>query len=715
MIRITDILDQASSYLSSADVALIQKAYVFSAAAHAGQVRLSGEPYLSHPLEVSHILAHLRLDAPTIIAGLLHDTVEDTEATTSQIAEQFGKEVGAIVEGVTKISKMNFESKEQAQAENIRKMILAMADDIRVILVKLADRLHNISTLQYQKEHKQRAIAQETLGIYAPLANRLGLYRIKVQLENYGLMYLKPDVYAQISDGIERYQVEGQAYINRVTTMIQEVLAQNEIRGRVSGRIKHIYSVYQKMKQRGLGLDQIFDVIAFRVIVNNLRECYTVLGLVHSLWKPVPGKFKDYISMPKANMYQSLHSTVIGPDGERIEIQIRTEEMHQLAEYGVAAHWAYKEQGSKKSQETEDRFSWLRQILDWQGDLQDSRDFMSTLSMDLVQEEVYVFTPQGQVKELPEGSTPVDFAYSIHTEVGNHCAGAKVNGRLVPLSTPLQNGDTVEIITDASRNPSRDWLHFIKTGKARSRVKHWINTEERARSLTLAKEFLEKEGRRMGINVAKALKAGAFEPVVKEFSFRQVDDLFSAVGHGRLTARQVLRKLLPKDESKAVERKTSAQPSVRSSGPKDAISIQGVDGVLIRYAQCCNPLPGDPIVGYISRGLGVTIHTQDCPNVANMEIERLLDVTWDGEDASKVLPARIKIICKNQRGVLGQVTSLLAKEEVNIDSGHFSSDVDGTSVLEFVIEVKTTTQLYGIIEKLRKLDAIQEVTRTAAG
>jgi GTP pyrophosphokinase len=528
-------------------------------------------------------------------------------------------------------------------------------------------------------------------------------------------MYLKPDVYAQISDGIERYQVEGQAYINRVTTMIQEVLAQNEIRGRVSGRIKHIYSVYQKMKQRGLGLDQIFDVIAFRVIVNNLRECYTVLGLVHSLWKPVPGKFKDYISMPKANMYQSLHSTVIGPDGERIEIQIRTEEMHQLAEYGVAAHWAYKEQGSKKSQETEDRFSWLRQILDWQGDLQDSRDFMSTLSMDLVQEEVYVFTPQGQVKELPEGSTPVDFAYSIHTEVGNHCAGAKVNGRLVPLSTPLQNGDTVEIITDASRNPSRDWLHFIKTGKARSRVKHWINTEERARSLTLAKEFLEKEGRRMGINVAKALKAGAFEPVVKEFSFRQVDDLFSAVGHGRLTARQVLRKLLPKDESKAVERKTSAQPSVRSSGPKDAISIQGVDGVLIRYAQCCNPLPGDPIVGYISRGLGVTIHTQDCPNVANMEIERLLDVTWDGEDASKVLPARIKIICKNQRGVLGQVTSLLAKEEVNIDSGHFSSDVDGTSVLEFVIEVKTTTQLYGIIEKLRKLDAIQEVTRTAAG
>lgn len=715
MIRITDILDQASSYLSAADVALIQKAYVFSAAAHAGQVRLSGEPYLSHPLEVSHILAHLRLDAPTIIAGLLHDTVEDTDATIPQIAEQFGQEVGAIVEGVTKISKMNFESKEQAQAENIRKMILAMADDIRVILVKLADRLHNISTLQFQKEHKQRAIAQETLGIYAPLANRLGLYRIKVKLENYGLKYLKPDVYTQIFEGLERYQAQGQTYIDRVTAMIQGALEQNEIKGRVRGRIKHIYSVYQKMKQRGLGLDQIFDVIAFRIIVGNLRECYTVLGLVHSLWKPVPGKFKDYISMPKANMYQSLHSTVIGPDGERIEIQIRTEEMHQLAEYGVAAHWAYKERGSNKAQKGQDHFSWLRQILDWQGDLKDSRDFMSTLSMDLVQDEVYVFTPRGQVKELPEGSTPVDFAYTIHTEVGNHCAGAKVNGRLVPLNTPLQNGDTVEIITDASRNPSRDWLQFIKSGKARSRVKHWISTEERARSLALAKELLEKEGRRMGINVGKALKAGEFEPVVKDFSFRHIDDLFSAVGHGRLTARQVLRKLLPKDELKAAERKAPTPTAVRPSGPKDAISIQGVDGVLIRYAQCCNPLPGDPIVGYISRGLGVTIHTQDCPNVANMEVERLIDVRWDGEEATKGLPARIKVVCKNQRGVLGQVTSLLAQEGVNIDSGHFSSSVDGVSELEFVVEVKTTTQLYGIIEKLRKLDAIQEVTRTIAG
>lgn len=712
MIRITNILDQASTYLPPADVALIQKAYVFSASAHAGQVRLSGEPYLSHPLEVSNILAGMRLDAPAIAAGLLHDTVEDTEASIGQIAEQFGTDVAAIVEGVTKIGKMNFESKEQAQAENIRKMILAMADDIRVILVKLADRMHNISTLQFQKEHKQRAIAQETLGIYAPLANRLGLYRIKIQLENESLRYLKPDVYSQISEGINRYQEQGQEYIDRVCAMIHEVLKENEITGRVMGRIKHIYSIYHKMKQQGLSLDQVFDMIAFRVVVKNLRECYTVLGLVHSLWKPVPGKFKDYISMPKANMYQSLHSTVIGPDGERIEIQIRTEEMHQLAENGVAAHWAYKEQGSKKAQEA-DRFSWLRQILDWQGDLKDSRDFMSTLSLDLFQDEVYVFTPRGQVKELPEGGTPVDFAYLIHTEVGNHCAGAKVNGRIVPLNTPLKNGDTVEIITDASRHPSRDWLQFVKSGKARSRIKNWINTEERARSLALARELLEKEGRRMGINVTKALKAGEFEQVTKEFSFKQVDDLFSAVGHGRITPRQVLRKLLPKEEQRTEERKPQA-PAAKPKDPSDAIAIRGVDGVLTRYAQCCNPLPGDPIVGYISRGLGVTIHTQDCPNVANMEVDRLIDVSWSGNE-QKVLPARIKVISKNQQGMLGQICTLLAKEGVNIDSGEFSSTVDGKSEMDFLIEVKTTTQLYAIIDKLRKLDAVHEVTRFATG
>ncbi|HCF05386.1 MAG TPA: GTP pyrophosphokinase [Desulfomicrobiaceae bacterium] len=710
MIRISEILEKAGAYLSSADTALIQKAYVFSAAAHAGQMRLSGEPYLSHPLEVASILADLKLDAVTIAAGLLHDTVEDSGVTVDRIAEEFGPETALIVDGVTKIGKMHFESREQAQAENIRKMILAMAEDIRVILVKLADRLHNIRTLDFQREERKKAIAQETLTIYAPLANRLGLYRIKVQLEDESLRYLRPDVYQQILDGIHNYRGKGETYIQKVCTIIENVLQENGISGRVKGRIKHIYSIFHKMEHRGLSLDQIFDLIAFRVIVDTVKDCYTVLGLVHSLWKPIPGKFKDYISMPKANMYQSLHTTVVGPEGERIEIQIRTEEMHRLAEFGVAAHWLYKEGGQVQDA---DRFSWLRQILDWQGDLKDSRDFLSTLRLDLFQDEVYVFTPKGQVKELPEGATPVDFAYAIHTEVGHHCAGAKVNGRIAPLNTPLKNGDTVEILTDPSRHPSRDWLQFVKSARARSRIKQWINTEERARSITLAKELLEKEGRRMGVNFARALKNGDLEPVAREFSLKTVDDLLSAVGYARITPRQVLTKLLPKEVLEA-ERKAQERPAPGPKKATEGVAIKGVDDVLVRFAQCCTPVPGDPIIGYISRGRGVTIHSQDCPNVANMEPERLLDVRWEGEE-ERPYPARMRILCRNQRGVLAEVSALLAKEGVNIDSGQFSSTPDGLTEMEFVVEVKNASHLYTAMDKLRRLASVREVVRLTTG
>ncbi|MDI3493611.1 MAG: diphosphokinase / guanosine-3,5-bis(diphosphate) 3-diphosphatase [Desulfomicrobiaceae bacterium] len=710
MIRISEILEKAGAYLSSADTALIQKAYVFSAAAHAGQMRLSGEPYLSHPLEVASILADLKLDAVTIAAGLLHDTVEDSGVTVDRIAEEFGPETALIVDGVTKIGKMHFESREQAQAENIRKMILAMAEDIRVILVKLADRLHNIRTLDFQREERKKAIAQETLTIYAPLANRLGLYRIKVQLEDESLRYLRPDVYQQILDGIHNYRGKGETYIQKVCTIIENVLQENGISGRVKGRIKHIYSIFHKMEHRGLSLDQIFDLIAFRVIVDTVKDCYTVLGLVHSLWKPIPGKFKDYISMPKANMYQSLHTTVVGPEGERIEIQIRTEEMHRLAEFGVAAHWLYKEGGQVQDA---DRFSWLRQILDWQGDLKDSRDFLSTLRLDLFQDEVYVFTPKGQVKELPEGATPVDFAYAIHTEVGHHCAGAKVNGRIVPLNTPLKNGDTVEILTDPSRHPSRDWLQFVKSARARSRIKQWINTEERARSIALAKELLEKEGRRMGVNFARALKNGDLEPVAREFSLKTVEDLLSAVGYARITPRQVLSKLLPKEVLEA-ERKAQERPAPSPKKATEGVAIKGVDDVLVRFAQCCTPVPGDPIIGYISRGRGVTIHSQDCPNVANMEPERLLDVRWEGEE-ERPYPARMRILCRNQRGVLAEVSALLAKEGVNIDSGQFSSTPDGLTEMEFVVEVKNASHLYTAMDKLRRLASVREVVRLTTG
>ncbi|MBT8762792.1 bifunctional (p)ppGpp synthetase/guanosine-3',5'-bis(diphosphate) 3'-pyrophosphohydrolase [Desulfohalobiaceae bacterium Ax17] len=714
MIRINEIIDKVSPYLTSSDLALIQKAYVFSAAAHAGQIRLSGEPYLSHPLEVANILAEMHLDASTIAAGLLHDTVEDTRASIEELERHFGSEVAKIVDGVTKISKMKFDSKEEAQAENIRKMILAMADDIRVIMVKLADRLHNVRTLEFQKDIKQRLIAKETLDIYAPLANRLGLYRLKVELEDLSLKYSRPDIFHQIEDGIKRHQTTGQQYIDKVCDLIKNILEENSIQGRVSGRVKHIYSIYHKMVQQGLTLDQVYDLIAFRVIVKSIKDCYAVLGLVHAIWKPVPGRFKDYISMPKANMYQSLHTTVIGPDGERIEIQIRTEEMHQLAEYGVAAHWKYKEGGTKLKEKDAERFSWLRRILDWQQELKDPREFMASLRFDLFQDEVYVFTPRGEVKELPEGATPVDFAYMIHSEVGDHCAGAKVNGRLVPLNTKLKNGDVVEIITDPHRNPSRDWLKFVKTAKARTRIKHWIRNEERETSIALGREVLEKEGRKLGLNIQKILREGQLEEVARDFSYKSVEDLLSAVGYARITPRQVLNRLLPKEEPKAeLEKGEVAQreEKERLKGPrKDGVRIKGVGDVLLRFAKCCNPIPGDPIIGYISRGRGVTIHTTDCPNVERMEPERMLEVAWE-VGVEKAFPAKIKIVCKNEKGVLALVSGLLTEEDIDIDSGTFKSNVDGRSEIVFTVLVNNSTHLYKAIESMRKLDPVLEVTR----
>lgn len=714
MIRIHEILDKLSGYMSEEDMGVIQKAYVFSAAAHAGQTRLSGEPYLFHPLEVANILAEMRLDKASVAAGLLHDTVEDTKVTVKEIAEEFGADVAKIVAGTTKISKMSFNSKEEAQAENIRKMILAMADDIRVLMVKLADRLHNMRTLDFQKSIKQRLIAKETLDIYAPLANRLGLYRIKVQLEDLSLRYLKPDIYQQIASGVQQHQSVGQEYIGKVIAMIEDLLKKNGIQGRVTGRIKHIYSIYHKMLQQGLNLDEVYDLIAFRTIVTSIKDCYAVLGLVHSLWKPIPGRFKDYISMPKKNMYQSLHTTVFGPGGERIEIQIRTEDMHRLAEYGVAAHWHYKEGGKGKDREKDvDRFSWLRQIMDWQQELENPREFMASLRIDLFQDEVYVFTPKGDVKELPEGATPVDFAYLIHTEVGNRCSGARVNGRLVPLSTELHNGDTVEILTDPGRHPSKDWLKFVKTAKAKARIKHWIRTEERERSISFAREILEKEGRKLGVNVAKAMKDGRFDKVVEELSFKTREDLLTAVGYARITPRQVLHRLLPEGHALTESKPEVPEHKAAEEGksrPTRGISIKGVDDVLVQFAKCCNPLPGDPIVGFISRGRGAIVHTVDCPNVAHLEPERMVDVFWEG-DPQKSFPAKIRIICQNVPGVLGEISSLMAREHMNIDSGTIHSRPDGKTEIVFQVDVRDSAHLYGVIEKISKLQTVVEVLR----
>lgn len=536
MIRIQEILDKVAANNNDADLELIQKAYVFAATAHAGQTRLSGEPYLSHPLAVADTLAEMGFDEPTVVAGLLHDTVEDTKATLEEIEENFGEEVADIVDGVTKISKISFENKEEAQAENIRKMILAMSHDMRVLMVKLADRLHNMRTLDFQKAYKQKRIAQETMDIYAPLANRLGLYIMKRNLEDLSFKYLRPDIYNQIDHWLDKHQVVEKQIIEKVVALIKDLLAANDIIGQVYGRIKHKYSIYKKMQSQSLTLDEMHDIMAFRVLVKDIRDCYAVLGLVHSQWRPVHGRFKDYISMPKANGYQSLHTTVIGPDGERIEIQIRTEDMHRQAEHGVAAHWLYKEKGRVNSKDLE-QFAWLREIFERQSEESDSREFMHSLKMDLFKDEVYVYTPAGDVKELPEGATPLDFAFMIHTNVGQHCAGAKINGRLMPLGTELKNGDVVEIVTDPSRNPNRDWLKIVKTARARSRIQRYLRTEERSHAVTLGRDLLEKEGRKVSINVGKTAKEGQLALVAQEMNFDSVDDLVAAVGYAHLTPR----------------------------------------------------------------------------------------------------------------------------------------------------------------------------------
>jgi GTP pyrophosphokinase len=723
MIRINDITDQVASYIDNPDLELIQRAYVFAAQSHDGVIRLSGEPYISHPMSVAYQLSVMQLDEATVAAGLLHDVVEDTDTSVDELEEIFGVEVADIVDGVTKISKMQFESKAVAQAENMRKMILAMAEDIRVLMVKLADRLHNMRTLEHMKPIKQRMIAQETLDIYAPLANRLGLHRIKTELEDMCLQYLKPDVYEQLTDAVAQHRSSGQEYIDKVIEMVQKMLKKNKLDAHVFGRTKHLYSTHQKMEQQGLSFEEIYDLIAFRIIVKSIKDCYAVLGLIHAEWKPIAGRFKDYISIPKANMYQSLHSTVIGPDGERIEFQIRTEDMHRVAEYGVAAHWQYKEtgKGAKKGkssgQRDAERFTWLRQILDWQRELNDPREFMASLRIDLFQDEVYVFTPQGDIKELPDGATPIDFAYLIHSEVGDHCVGAKINGRLVPLHTELKNGDSIEIITDKNRVPSRDWLKFVKTAKARTRIKQYIRTIERERSISLAKELLEKEGRRHGINVQKAIKDGYFVKLAEDFNCGSADDLMYQVGFSRLTPRKVLRRLYSimydgQKPDKPGERRHHGGGEEEKKPKSDSLTISGVDNVLVRFASCCNPLPGEPIIGYITRGRGVTVHRSDCHNVKNFESERLINVSWEGEE-ERSYPAKIRVRCQNKLGMLGSICNILAQAEVNIDSGTFQSNVDGTSDLNFTVDVKDLNQLYSALAKVKALKAVSEAVRVS--
>jgi len=715
MVRLDDITDKIKSYNPEADIDSVQKAYVFSAKVHQGQMRLSGEPYLTHPMEVGYILAQLKMDVPTIITGILHDTIEDTLTTLEELRDQFGTEVTDMVDGVTKIGKITFRTTEERQAENFRKMLLAMARDIRVILVKLADRLHNMRTLDHQPEERQRKIAQETLDIFAPLANRLGISWIKSELEDLSFRYLHPSIFYDLVSKVSKKKKERVKYIDDVKTIITKKLAENGITGDVSGRSKHLYSIYMKMERQGIDFDQIFDLIAFRIIVENVRDCYAVLGIIHASWKPVPGRFKDYIAMPKANMYQSLHSTVVGPFGERMEVQIRTEEMHRIAEEGIAAHWKYKEGKTAAPLKGRDdnRFGWLRQMLEWQRELKDSREFMDTVRVDLFPEEVYVFTPKGDVRELPKGSTPVDFAYAIHSDVGHRCVGARVNKRLVPLKTELMNGDMVEVLTSTNQTPSKDWLKFVKTSKARNRIRQWVKTQQREKSIELGRELLEKELRKFGRSLKKVLTSAEFKETYEDLGFHGADDILAAIGYGKISLGQVLGRIFPEEKPKPQPPRKGPIGQVLEKirkRPSNGIRIHGVEDILVRFAKCCNPLPGDPIAGFITRGRGVTVHTADCPHVLEGDPARRVDVEWDmRKKASR--PVHIRVHCVDQKGMLAGITGAITTCEANIVSANVLSTPGHKGVNNFEVDVQDLDHLNRVIKAIMKIKGVYKVER----
>ena len=714
MIRFEDIQEKVVSYNPLADQELLKKAYVFSGMVHQGQTRRSGEPYLVHPLEVAFILAKLKMDVQCVVTGLLHDTVEDTYTTIEKVEELFGSEVSSLVDGVTKISRMTFEKKEDREAENFRKMLLAMSKDIRVILVKLADRLNNMRTLSHLDPEKRRQIAQETLDIYAPLANRLGIGWIKTELEDLCFMHLEPERYAWLKDRVAKETEAWEKYIGNVRSMIDEKLREQGVEGDVTGRLKHLYSIHKKMEDQDVEFENIHDIIAFRVLANNIKDCYGTLGIIHSMWKPVPGRFKDYIALPKMNLYQSLHTTVVGPYGARMEVQIRTEEMHRVAEYGVASHWKYKEGESVDSKDMK-RFTWLRQLLEWQRDLKDSDEFMDSLKVGLFPEEVFVFTPKGDIKQFPAGATPIDFAYGIHTDVGNHCSGAKVNSKMVPLKTRLRNGDVVEIVTATSHHPSKDWLRYVVSSRARSRIRQWIKTEERTSSIALGKEICEKEFGKHGIEFGKLLKGGEIEKVAKEnFSLQTTDSLLASIGYGKVSVIQLLGKILPPEKLEAKQKFSFRRVLDRFKGsPRAARSpviVRGEEDILVKFAKCCSPLPGDEIMGFITHGQGVSVHSAGCTNLINIDKDRLIDVAWDTKTKS-TRPIKIAVVCKNEKGMLADMTNAIKTADANIASAEIRTSLENRAICTFEVEVNDLDHLNTIIKSLQKIKKVIKVER----
>lgn len=723
---VEDLCEKITAYHAQADLKLIRKAYEFSENAHAGQIRRSGEPYISHPLGVAGILADLRLDLDSIVTGLLHDTVEDTHATIEDIRKEFGDTVALLVDGVTKLSKMQFKTSTERQGENIRKMIVAMGKDVRVILVKLADRLHNMRTLHSMPLLKQTQIAQETLEIYCPLASRMGISSLKIELEDLSFKFLHPDRYYELSQKVQKDEQEQKQYINEVISLISGELEKAGVKGvEVFGRSKHLWSIYRKMNHRNIDYEQVYDVLAFRVIVGSVAQCYEVLGLIHSLWKPIPGRFKDFIAMPKVNNYQSLHTTVIGPEAERIEIQIRTKDMNLVAERGIAAHWKYKERG-KISDETFRQSEWLKDLVSLHQQVGNADEFLDTVKTDLFEQEIYVFTPKGEVREFPDGSTPIDFAYAVHTDLGNKCVGARVNGKMVPLKYQLQNGDTVEVITSKTQVPSKDWLKICVTNKAKTKIRTFVKEEQRKRSLAVGKELLEREFRKFGAAVTKYLKTENFEKFKKDQGIHDDDEVLVRIGYGKLEPRFVLERLAPELLSSAVAQEkieSEKKPSVMQNFFKSAaqkskktsslITVSGMDDVLVHYARCCDPIPGDPIVGFITRGRGISVHRTDCKKAFEFDQMRRIEVEWNqhGSEASQQRIVRVRVVSQDMPGLLKSMSEAFALQGINIHNASVRTTRDQRAIATFDVGVKNTAQLTQVLLDLQKIRGVIGVSR----
>lgn len=725
--RLNTIIKKIQVYQPNADIQMLRQAFEFAATMHEGQVRKSGEPYMSHPLEVMDLIAELRLDVSSLVAGLLHDTVEDCATTVEELGERFGPDVAFLVDGVTKLNKFKFNTREEHQAENIRKMIIAMSRDLRVILLKLADRLHNMRTLKYMPVEKQERIAQETMDIYAPLAHRLGIHWMKTELQDLSFRYLFPDAYYEIAEKVASKRRERENFIREVIHILDELFRENGIIADIDGRPKNFWSIFRKMREQQIEFEQVFDVLGFRTIVDEKTQCYEALGLVHNLWKPIPGRFKDYIAIPKPNGYQSLHTSVIGPYQERIEVQIRTAEMHKVAEEGIAAHWLYKE-GKAVPDKDDQKFAWLHRLMEEHQDLEDPREFLEQVKIDLFHDEVFVFTPNGDVMEFPAGATCVDFAYAIHSEVGEHCAGARVNGQMVPLRHMLKNGDIVEIITNKNQKPNKDWLEFVKTGRAQTKIRKAVREEQRARSREFGRELLDKELKKFGMNIRAVERNGTLEEIAEKSKFATVDEMLADIGYGKAQPEHIVEKLFPAEEREArrkeVEKKRDSKIGQfwdkltnRAPAPQESpgVTLDGIDDIMVTYAKCCTPVPGDDIVGFVTRGRGLSVHQRSCPRVQTLEPERLIDVRWDSRAVSDNTKARravkIRVYCTDKPGLLANMGQSFSAAGVNIKQAHCVTTDDRRAVNTFEVLVSNAEQLNRAMRSIEKLKGVYRVER----